>query len=149
MARPSVLCILGMILAFVLPVGALSLMAGVASEWVQGAPMSRVTDFAREYEAPEIGEDVTRATSEVMGAWPKYYLVFGVVSCMIGAAVGAALCRHMHPGWFALVFVPLLVVSPPPSAAWGAAWAAAWAAAGFVGAAIVHWLRSRAQITPV
>ena len=146
MARPSLLCIAGALLALMLPVGALSLVAGVASDWVAGTPFSRLSQAAEQLEAPELGADLVETTSGVMGAWPKYYLAFGMVSCLIAAAVGSALCAGMHPAWFSLVFVPLIAVSPGPSVGWTMLWAVGWAVAGFAGAVIVYWLRNRAQI---
>ena len=146
MARPSLLCVMGMLLALVIPIGALSLVAEVASGWVAGAPLSRLSQAAEQLEAPELGADLTETTSGVMRAWPKYFLAFGAASCLIAAAVGSALCAGRHPGWFSLVFVPLLAVPPGPSVGWTLAWALGWAVAGFAGAVLVYWLRIRAQI---
>ena len=147
MARPSLLCVLGLFVALVLPVGALSLVVGVAGEWATGAPLSRVWQASRELEMPQVGEEVAEAASGMMAGWPKYYLAFGAACCLVAAAAGAALCGRLHQGWFALVCVPLLAVSPAPSVGWTVGWALGWAVAGFAGAVLVWWLRSRAQIT--
>lgn len=77
MQRPSLLCVMGMLLALMLPVGALSLVEGFASGWVAGTPLSRLSRAADQLEAPELGEDLVETASGVMGAWPKYYLAFG------------------------------------------------------------------------
>jgi len=143
-------CFIGMPLALFLSVLAFSLMIGVCASWIPATPFFQLSRCAvQALEDPQAGGDLFIETAiALMPVQVMYYLVFGIVSCTLAGAAGAAMCRSLHPGWFLVVSLPLIMLLPLRLMPWTAAWVVVWAAAGVAGAVTVRRMKSRPE-TPL